>query len=53
MIGEEKNTEEFANSVGININRFNSRDCEGRSGKAPPFRVGMKAEPFAHGSVYG
>lgn len=24
-----------------------SRDCEGRSGKTPPFTVGMKAEPFA------
>jgi hypothetical protein len=32
---------------------FTSQDCEGQSGKAPPFRVGMKAELFALGSVYG
>jgi hypothetical protein len=31
---------------------FTLRDCEGQSGKAPPFRVGMKAEPFARGFVY-
>jgi len=26
---------------------FNLQDREGRSGKSPSFRVGMKAEPFA------